>query len=135
VSRSKRGAPTRPPLALSAERLALTLLLPVGSEPGPHDVRLLGGGDQVLAQASGQADIRDFVTTLRVEVDLSAVAAGEYRLAVRRDGDDWSFYPASIRMSDIPPRVLYRMTSREWCTSESARSAASKAPNTSRWRP
>jgi hypothetical protein len=58
VSRSEQGAPTQPPLALSAERLDVTLLLPIGSEPGPHDVRLLGAGDQVLAQASGQADIR-----------------------------------------------------------------------------
>lgn len=97
VSRSERGSPTQPPLALSAERLELTLLLPVGSEPGPHDVRLLGAGDQVLAQASGQADIRDFVTTLRVEIDLGAVPAGDYRLAVRREGDDWSFYPATVR--------------------------------------
>ena len=97
VSRSERGTPTLPPLALSAERLDLTLLLPVGSEPGPHDLRLLGTGDQLLAQASGQADIRDFVTTLRAEIDLAAVPAGDYRLAVRRQGDDWGFYPATVR--------------------------------------
>lgn len=97
VSRSEQGTPTQPPLALSAERLDLTLLLPVGSEPGPHDVRLLGGGDQVLAQASGQAEIRDFVTTLRVEIDLRSVPTSDYRLAVRREGDDWSFYPVAIR--------------------------------------
>jgi hypothetical protein len=97
VSRSEQATPTQPPLALSAERLDLTILLPVGSEPGPHDVRLLGAGDQVLAQASAQADIQDFVTTLRVEIDFSVVPAGEYRLAVRREGDDWSFYPATVR--------------------------------------
>jgi hypothetical protein len=97
VSRSEQGVPGPEPLALSAERLDLTLLLPVGSEPGPHDVRLLGTGNQGLAQASGQADIRDFVTMLRVEIDLAAVPAGEYRLAVRREGDDWAFYPATVR--------------------------------------
>jgi hypothetical protein len=97
VSRSEQGVPGLRPLALSAERLDLTLLLPVGSEPGAHDVRLLGDADQVLAQASGQADIRDFITTLRVEIDLAAVQAGNYRLAVRREGDDWSFYPAAVR--------------------------------------
>jgi len=97
VSRRERGTPTQPPLALTAERIELTLLLPVGSEPGPHDVRLLGAGDRVFAQASGQAAIRDFVTTLRVEIDLGAVPAGDYRLAVRRDGDDWSLYPTLVR--------------------------------------
>jgi hypothetical protein len=97
VSRSEQGVPTPPPLPLTAERLDLTVLLPVGSEPGPHDVRLLGAGDRVLVQASGQADIRDFVTTLRVEVDLRALSAGDYRLGVRREGEDWSFYPATVR--------------------------------------
>ena len=58
MSRSEPGAPTQPSLALSAERLDVTLLLPIGSEPGPHDVRLLGAGDQVFGQASGQADVR-----------------------------------------------------------------------------
>jgi hypothetical protein len=42
VSRSEKGTPTQPPLVLSAERLDVTLLPPIGSEPGPHDVRLLG---------------------------------------------------------------------------------------------
>jgi len=37
----EQRAPTQPPLALSAGRLDVTLLLPIGSEPGPHDVRLL----------------------------------------------------------------------------------------------
>lgn len=97
VSRNERGAPTQPPLALSAEQLELTLLLPVGSEPGAHDVRLLDAATRVLASASGQADIRDFVTRLRVEIDLAAVPAGDYRLAVRRQGDDWAFYPATVR--------------------------------------
>ena len=97
VSRSEQGTPAQPSLALSAERLDLTLLLPVGSEPGPHDVRLLGEGDRVLAQDTGQAEIRDFVTTLRVKIDLGTVPVGDYRLAVRHEGDDWSFYPAAVR--------------------------------------
>jgi hypothetical protein len=71
VSRSEQGAPTQPPLALSAEQLDVTLLLPIGSEPGPHDVRLLRAGDQVLAQASGQADIRGQTRTARREAFLT----------------------------------------------------------------
>ncbi len=68
MSRSEQGVPTQPPLALSAERLDVTLLL-IGSEPGPHDVLLLGAGDQVLARASGQAEIRvDMVEGARTEM-------------------------------------------------------------------
>ena len=50
-----------------------------------------------MASAAGQAEIVNFVTTLRVALDLSAVPAGEYWLAVRRGGDAWSFYPATVR--------------------------------------
>jgi hypothetical protein len=97
VTRSETNAPPTTPLALSPRRLGLSLLLPVGSEPGAYDVRLIGRGSQAAASASGQAEIVNFVTTLRVALDLSNVPAGEYRLAVRRDGDAWSFYPATVR--------------------------------------
>jgi hypothetical protein len=97
VSRSETNLPPQPPLELSQQRLALSLLLPVGSEPGVYQLQLLDDGSHVMASASGQAEIVNFVTTLRVAVDLSAVPVGEYRLAVRRDGDAWSFYPATVR--------------------------------------
>jgi len=90
---SPTDTPALPPLTLSAERLDLELLLPISSEPGPHDVRLLSAGDQVLAQASGQADIRDFVTTLRVEIDLRAGPRVITSSPCGLRGDDWSFYP------------------------------------------
>ncbi len=81
MSRSEQGAPTQPPLALSAERLDVTLLLPIGSEPGPHDVRLLGAGDQVLAQASGQADIRaQFIALQRVPMHIGWYLAKSERV-------------------------------------------------------
>jgi hypothetical protein len=97
VSRSEANLPPQPPLTLFPRRLALSLLLPVGSEPGAYQVQLLGDRSQAVASASGQAEIVNFVTTLRVALDLSAVPVGEYRLAVRREGDAWSFYPATVR--------------------------------------
>jgi hypothetical protein len=50
-----------------------------------------------VALAPGQAETRDFITTLEVELDLSAAAAGDYRLAVRRSGESWALYPAAVR--------------------------------------
>ena len=41
VSRSETNLSAQPPLVLSTRRLALSL--PVGSEPGAYEVRLLGG--------------------------------------------------------------------------------------------
>lgn len=97
VSRSEQPQPGQPPLVLSTDRLALTMLLPIGSEPGAYDARLLDGSSQIVAEASGRADLRDFVTTLEVELDLRATAPGDYLLAVRREGESWSYYPTRLR--------------------------------------
>ena len=42
VSRGETNAPGQPPLVLSTRRLAMSLLMPVGSEPGAYELRLLG---------------------------------------------------------------------------------------------
>lgn len=97
VVRSEQPKGDLPPLALSASRLELILLLPTGSEPGAYEVRLLDASSRVLASASGQAEIRNFVTTLQAAIDLRSTPAGEYRLAVRREGEGWAFYRAVIR--------------------------------------
>jgi hypothetical protein len=50
-----------------------------------------------LAFAQGEATIREFVTTLPVNIDLAGVVPGDYELAVRRQGDGWRTFPASVR--------------------------------------
>ena len=75
----------------------LTLLLPVGSEPGPYDVRLLDGDQRSQSEASGEGAIENFVTTVRVRLDLQRLTPGRYQLAVRRQGDSWRMFPAEVR--------------------------------------
>jgi hypothetical protein len=97
TSRSVSPRTALPSLPLSRDELHLTLLLPVGAEPGSYDVRLLDTSSRVLASASGQARIQDFVTTLQVTLDLRTVAAGDRQIAVRHAGEGWHVYPASVR--------------------------------------
>jgi hypothetical protein len=85
------------PLTLAAARHRLTVLLPVGAEPGPYDVQLLDSSQQSKASTSGEARIRDYVTTLDAQLDVSSVPRGEYRLALRRRGDDWHLYQILIQ--------------------------------------
>ena len=47
--------------------------------------------------ASGQAEIRNFVTILEARIDLRSTAPGEYQLALRRPGEDWHLYPARVK--------------------------------------
>jgi hypothetical protein len=97
VSRNPQEPGGPPPLILPRGRIVATILLVVGSEPGPYEVEIRDSAAQALAVASGQAAMRNFVTTLEVTVDLQNVTPGDHRLAVRRAGEDWRVYPLTIR--------------------------------------
>lgn len=97
VSRSPQDPGGPPPLTLPRGRVAATILLAVGSEPGAYEVEIRDSESRVLASASGQAAIRNFVTTLEATVDLQNVTPGDRRLAVRRTGEDWRVYPVTVK--------------------------------------
>lgn len=85
------------PLALPPAVIDATLLLPVGTEPGAYDVRLLDLQSRPCCDATGKAAIENYVTTLRVRMDLRQLATDSYQLAVRRQGDSWRTFPVSVR--------------------------------------
>lgn len=93
-----RGEPQRdlPPLVLPRARLMLTLLLPTGSEPGPYEVQVRDSNATTQASARGNAELRNYVSTLDVAVDLAELSRGGYALAVRRDGNEWQQFPVRI---------------------------------------
>lgn len=97
ISRTDEQASKQPPVRLVRGTLNLTILLPVGSEPGPYDAQLLDSSLRSLASTNGQARVEDFVTTLRTKMDLRSVPSGTYQLALRHDGDDWHLFPALVR--------------------------------------
>ena len=97
VARGDSAAEAPPPLILPRGLVELTLLLPVGSEPGPYDVQLFDAEQVSLASAHGEALIRDFVTALHVSLDLGRVPTGNNGLAVRRVAEEWRVYPAVVR--------------------------------------
>lgn len=85
------------PVVLPRGRVSCTILLAVGSEPGPYQVEIRDPRSRVVAAASSQAQIRNFVTTLEATLDLEAVRPGPYELAIRREGDDWRLFPSTIK--------------------------------------
>jgi hypothetical protein len=76
--------------------LNVTILLPVGSEPGPYEVQVLDSNLQSKASAPGNAEIRDYVTTLRTTIELGSLTPGAYQLALRRHGEEWHLFPARV---------------------------------------
>ena len=97
VMRSEQSAEPAPPVLLPVGLVELTLLLPVGSEPGAYDIQLLDSDLKSRAAARGDAALQNYVTTIRATVDLRAVPAGAYQLAIRRQGDDWRMFPARVQ--------------------------------------
>ena len=97
VMRSDQTAEPAPPVLLPVGLVDLTLLLPVGSEPGAYDIQLLDSDLKSRAAARGDAALQNYVTTIRATVDLRAVPAGAYQLAIRRQGDDWRMFPARVQ--------------------------------------
>src|SRR6266850_2341059 len=97
LNRGDAQGGNRQPLTLPRGRATLTMLLPVGSEPGAYEVQLLDSDLASRASAPGTADIKDYVTTLQTMLDLASITSGRYQLAIRRTGQEWQLFPAQIR--------------------------------------
>jgi hypothetical protein len=84
------------PLQIGRTAKHLVLDLPIGSKEGTYDVALLTEtGDEIL-RATGIADLRDHITGLRVDVDLSSIRPGTYSLGVRQPSVEWTRYPIRV---------------------------------------
>lgn len=88
---------TAKPRVLPAKRLDLTILLPIGSEPGPYDIQWLKDIDKPLLSTSGNASVENGTTVLRVKLDLSRQTPGNYLIGLRQPPSDWTFYSVTLQ--------------------------------------
>jgi hypothetical protein len=97
---SKRGTEGQPAnvpqLFLPRKRLALTIYLPFGSEPGNYEIRLARPG-QPLITARADAKFEQGTTVLRTRIDLSLLMPGEFMIGVRQGTWNWNDYPVTLR--------------------------------------
>ena len=82
---------------LPRRRLALSIYLPTGTEPGAFEVRLAQQPERPILTTSGPAVLRDQITVLEVKLDLTGLAPGSYLLAIRETNWDWNYYRAIVR--------------------------------------
>lgn len=97
VSRSDELASDVKPLVLDRKRQRLTIVLPVGAEPGKYQVRLLDNNLIGVVSGTGAALMEDGKTVLSVELDLSGLPAGPHSLALHREGESWKTFPVEAR--------------------------------------
>ena len=81
---------------VSRGRLALTVALPIGTEDGPYTVRLRSAAGDIVAQANGIAAWNGTVDELKVNLDLSRIAAGTYTLAIQSSDTSQRTYPVLL---------------------------------------
>ena len=89
--------PSNSPLQLPRRPLALSILLPVGREPGAYEVTVSRTPEQPLIGAASNGQFEDHITVLHVKMDLTALPTGNYQLGVRQQGWDWTYYPLLLR--------------------------------------
>lgn len=97
IERGDQNTATAQPLLLPRNRLNITVLLPSGSEPGAYELKLTDADGDLRTSASGSATLREFVTTLQLDLDLSALRPGLYQFGLRHESEGWRFYPATLQ--------------------------------------
>jgi hypothetical protein len=93
VTRSDAPAEELPPLVLPRAMVRLTLLLPVGSEEGEYEVRVVDTAGRVLADARGDAEIQEFIARMRLSIDLTSLTSRVSELQLRWRGHEWQRFP------------------------------------------
>ena len=72
----------RPPV-LERKNLLVTIQLPTGSAEGPYVFQLVDSSGSPQLETSGNAAIKDYVTTAEAPFDLRGIPAGRFTLTVR----------------------------------------------------
>lgn len=97
MTRSATGGGEKKPFFLDRDREALMIQLPVGSKAGTYEFQLRDQADRVIVTKSATAIIDRGLTAFLVDVDLSGLQPGQYKMEVRQVPWDWDYYPVVLR--------------------------------------
>jgi hypothetical protein len=97
IERSDQSTRVEQPVLLPRGHLSVTMLLPAGSAPGAYEVELIDADRQSRTSATGTAILREFVTTLQIELDLSTLSPGPYQLRIRHRDEGWRIFSATLQ--------------------------------------
>ena len=95
-TRGSIPAATGESVKLSRDLVQVTVILPVGSEPGRYNVRLLRDSEKVAAASAAEASIVNFATTLTATLDLRAIEPAVYQLELKRAGEHADTYAVRV---------------------------------------
>ena len=76
--------------------LALTITLPLASEPGTYEFEVVRDPDKPLAFAKGEARTQNGLAVATVKLDISGLPSGAYFWGIRRESQAWAYCPIRI---------------------------------------
>ncbi len=88
---------TRIAATLDRQVVRLELSLPIGSDDGTYEVRVMDGQLRSLMSSSASTVFMDHVAKLSVTFDLSTLAQGSYVLGLKGPESGWRTYPIAVR--------------------------------------
>ena len=97
IARGDEKSSTPPSPELSRTRQNVVLQLPVASADGEYALRLLDSDLKAELNKVANATLENGITSIATELDLSAVPAGKYTLALKREPEDWRYFPLIVR--------------------------------------
>jgi hypothetical protein len=97
LARGTEPLPGEPPVEIARTASHLKVYLPLGTDEGPYDIRLTAENGENSLTVSGTATIDAGATSLVVNVDLSSLSPGSYRLQLRENGSQWKSYPVLLK--------------------------------------
>lgn len=95
--RSEESPNKSAPLAMSRSRQNVVLVLPVASEEGEYALKLLDSNLAPQMTSAPVAKLAEGVTSISTELDLTRIPAGRYTLALKREPEDWRYFPLQVR--------------------------------------
>jgi len=96
VSRSEEVSKGPVSLVVDRRLQKVVLLLPVASAEGLYALKLLDVNLSPLISSNAPATLLNGVTSIPAELDFTTVAQGRYTLAIKRDPEDWRYFPLEV---------------------------------------
>ena len=100
IPRGTEPNSAEPPLEISHAARGWEIYLPLGSSEGSYDIRIATSQGNTILKTSGEASLKDGVTSVHAFVNLSAIPRGAYVLQIRKPSSDWNSYAFVLRYAD-----------------------------------
>jgi hypothetical protein len=97
VPRGTESNPAEPRLEIGRNVSRMEVYLPLGSADGVYELSIRSQEGSPVFTGSGMAKIKEGITSLSLDVNLSSASSGLYVLQLRKVGSEWNSYPMMLR--------------------------------------